>query len=245
VEAGGASSTSRGYRPSTVSPAIPLRAYIWILACRKWIGPVPQCGFDLVPGALLWFEPKASRSGNQLTVSFHLHGLGQTMPFGAIPHTALPGAFDWGKNIIPAREFLPDYEPPPNGHVGATLTLEVLSVVLTFRYFSARTTSKVSSGTPPCSNTNVGSSCQDEGSRLRGTDSDFDNPIGDRVREVVSAASFGKEADVDVLMDCPMNRPAIPAVPMSIIPETCRRERRSSTFPRLSAFREKVSTLFE
>ena len=46
------------------------------------------------------------------------------------------------------------------------------------RYFSVRATSKFSSETSPCSNTNDKSNCQDEGISLRGANNDFDNPVG-------------------------------------------------------------------
>jgi len=112
---------------------------------------------------------------------------------------------------------------------------------LTSRYFSTRATSKVSSGTPPCSNTDVGSSCQDKGSRLRGANSDFDNPIGNQV----GPAGCDKEADADVLRDCPVNIPAMPAVPATIILEIGTWERWLNTCPRVSSLREKVLMLFE
>ena len=89
------------------------------------------------------------------------------------------------------------------------------------RYFLAKTTSKASSETPP-NNADIGSNCQDEGSRLSGVNSDLDNPIGDRVREVVNPV--GKKR-AGVLVDCPMNMPAIPAVPTCMIPEIGIRDR--------------------
>jgi hypothetical protein len=62
---------------------------------------------------------------------------------------------------------------------------------------------------------------------------------------VVTSVNCGKEGNVDVLVDCPINMPAMPAVPTSMIPDICIRDRWSSTWPRLSVFRDKVSTLLE
>ena len=113
------------------------------------------------------------------------------------------------------------------------------------RYFSARTTSKVPSGTSPCNNVNVRPSCQDEGARLRGVNSDFDNPIDGRLGAVVSAVGYDKETDVDALVDCPTNIPAIPAIPTNVIPAIGTRERWSSTHSRLCPPTENCLTLFE
>ena len=86
------------------------------------------------------------------------------------------------------------------------------------RYLSARITSKVSSGRPPCSDTSFGSNCQDEGSRLRGINSDLDDPIDDHVEVAVNSPNC-EEGIVDVLVDCPIKVPAMPAVPTSMIPD--------------------------
>lgn len=104
------------------------------------------------------------------------------MPLSILTRTALPSAFDRGKHIQPLC-FLQNYEPRLDGKVKVRLTLGGLLVSLTSKYFSARITSKVSSGTPPRSDVNVGSNSQDEGSRLSGIKSDLDNPVGDRVND--------------------------------------------------------------
>jgi len=173
--------TVRGHRPGTVSPAIPPQGVrIQVPGCWACLRPASWCSFKLFPGVLLWFGPEALRSGDQSTTLFRLPRLGQTVPSTHIVLSAPPGVFGWGKNIIPPQESLSGCKPPLNANVGATLTLEGLSVGLTSRCSSARTTSQVSSGIFPCSNANVRSSCQDEGTRLSGANSDFDNPTGDR-----------------------------------------------------------------
>lgn len=167
--------TVRGHRSGTVSPVISPHG-----GHREWFGPVSWYRFKLVPRVFLWFEPKASRSRNQLIAFFHLPGLGQTMPLRSPPHTALPAlfsVFDRGRNVVPLQQFLSGYEPLPNGETEAILTPEGLSVGLMPRYFSVRATSKFSSETS-CSNTNDKSNCQDEGISLRGANNDFDNPVG-------------------------------------------------------------------
>lgn len=56
------------------------------------------------------------------------------------------------------------------------------------------------------------------------------------VREVVNL--IGKKR-ADVLVDCPMNMPATPAVPICMIPEIGIRDRWPKTCLRLSAFGDK------
>ena len=155
------------------------------------------------------------RSGYQHTQSFRLPGLGQTVPPPRIVLPAPPGVFDWGKNATPSHEFLPGCEPPLNGEIGATLTPEGRLINLSPKYSSARTTSKVSSGTSPCSDANARSNCQDEGTRLSGVKSD--NTADDSVGDVVNVVDRDK-GDVGILMERPMNMPAVLATPMDMNP---------------------------
>jgi hypothetical protein len=58
------------------------------------------------------------------------------------------------------------------------------------RNFLARRVSESPSGAPHCNCANIGSTCHDEGSSLRGDNNDFGNPICDRVVEMVSTKSL-------------------------------------------------------
>lgn len=210
-------------------------AYIRIPKWHKSVGSASWwCRFDFVLRVSPWFVPKTFRSRNWFTTLVYHHGEGYGESLSTLPRTVL--------STIPPLYILPGYEPRLGGKIKARLTSEGSSEDLTPRYFSARTTSKVSSGTPPCGNTSFGSNCQVEGSRLSGANSDLDDPI---VGEVVNSVNYGKEGNVNVLVDCPMNMPAMPAVPTSMIPDIGIRDRWSSTCPRLPAFRDKVSTLLE
>ena len=55
----------------------------------------------------------------------------------------------------------------------------------------------------------------------------------------------GKEGDIEIPVDCPMNIPAIPVLPTCTIPDIGIRDRWFNTCPRLFGLRDKVSTLFE
>lgn len=64
------------------------------------------------------------------------------------------------------------------------------------RHFLVRRMSKPSAGTPPRNCTSIRSTFHDEGSRLRGDSSDFDNSIWNRAVELVSASFYERGARV-------------------------------------------------
>jgi hypothetical protein len=124
----------------------------------------------------------------------HLHGVGQAVSLGDFPRIALSvphGVLGGGTSIAQRWRFLPDCQSPLSTNVETVFTLQRSTVSLTPRHSLAKRTSKSSSATPFRNCANIGLTCHDEGSRLRGGDNDFENPICDCVVGIVSASRYG------------------------------------------------------
>ena len=124
-----------------------------------------------------------------MITSSHLYGLGQAVSLGISSRIALsfvPSVT--GETVTPHPRFLPDDQSLLSSNLEAVFTLEEPKVSLTPKHFLARRMSNSSSGTPPRSCINIGSTCHDEGSKSRGGNSDFDNPICDSSVETVSVS---------------------------------------------------------
>lgn len=125
-------------------------------------------------GALLRSKPQASAPGDEMIMPVCLHGWRKAVSLSAFLRAILSELFSVpGCQERTAPHKLPDYKYQLNENIG-------IALALAFKYFLARSESMALSGSPLCSFTNIGSSRQHEGSRLRGADNDFDNPIRGR-----------------------------------------------------------------